>query len=299
MPPNLHISLFMVFFFAVRISTSEIEVGHLTLEPSGAGFRFSLHNEQGGSAMSGSLGASLPDSIGQPTFTVCDQGAFCFSWEDVADMKVKEVNEKCTEIEWRSNKLKEVEDCIDIGSDFWFGGPEEREQHFPMRPNNSRARVPYLPGDMLQDAQQYFGGVAEPYWLNSRGGAVWVPQEQPLFYSWNEDGRGELCLSSLRALPYPVHQDDQLRFNYLLCAAQDPKEMQKYAALNLWKKPTGTPDELMMTQPIWSTWAQYKAEINESVVEQFAADILDHGFNSSQLGSTPTWMDRANKRFSV
>ena len=38
----------------------------------------------------------------------------------------------------------------------------------------------------MQDGQRYLGGVAEPYWLNSRGGAVWVPGEQPLFYSWND-----------------------------------------------------------------------------------------------------------------
>jgi hypothetical protein len=37
-----------------------------------------------------------------------------------------------------------------IESAYWYGGPEELIQHFPMRPDNPRASVPYLPGDMLQ-----------------------------------------------------------------------------------------------------------------------------------------------------
>ena len=45
----------------------------------------------------------------------------------------------------------------------------------------------------------------------------------------------------------------------------------------------------MMTFPIWSTWAQYKTPINESVVLKFANDILDNGFNNSHLEIDDNW----------
>ena len=91
---------------------------------------------------------------------------------------------------------------IDIGLSSWYGGPEELVQHFPMRRENSRERVPYLPGDMLQDSKMYFGGVTEPFWINSLGGGLVVEQEQPLFYSWNSGENDKLCLSVEHALPY-------------------------------------------------------------------------------------------------
>lgn len=49
---------------------------------------------------------------------------------------------------------------------------------------------------MIQDQQKYFGGVVEPWWVNSKGAAIFVPEGVPLFYSWNQDGDGRLCLRS-------------------------------------------------------------------------------------------------------
>ena len=91
---------------------------------------------------------------------------------------------------------------LDIGDGYWYGGPEELVQHFPLRRENMRKRTAYLPGDMLQDQEKFFGGVTEPVWINSLGGGLVVEEEQPLFYSWNEDNNGLLCLSSEHTQPY-------------------------------------------------------------------------------------------------
>ena len=45
----------------------------------------------------------------------------------------------------------------------------------------------------------------------------------------------------------------------------------------------------MFTHPVWSSWAQYKTEINESVILNFAQDIVDHGFDNSQLEIDDNW----------
>lgn len=45
----------------------------------------------------------------------------------------------------------------------------------------------------------------------------------------------------------------------------------------------------MVRDPIWSTWARYKAFINESVVLQFAKEIRDNNFKDSQLEIDDFW----------
>ena len=90
------------------------------------------------------------------------------------------------------NILKNYFFSPDFGSAHWFGGPEELVQRFPLSKTAQRQRVPYLPGDMLQVAflpiekwrrfilqnpELYLGGVAEPFWLNSLGAAVWVGEQ--------------------------------------------------------------------------------------------------------------------------
>ena len=132
-------------------------------------------------------------------------------------------------------------------------------------------------------------GVAEPYWLNSKGGAIWVEKEQPLFYSWNQNSSSKLCLASKKSLPYRMKADDTLELSYTLCAGENAKDMQTYAAANFWGRPETIPDERMITSPIWSTWAQYKAEINESIVMEFANNIISNGFDNSQLEIDDKW----------
>ena len=39
-----------------------------------------------------------------------------------------------------------------------------------------------------------------------------------------------------------------------------------YAVEHLLGKPNGVPDERMLVDPIWSTWAQFKTNINQSAV---------------------------------
>ena len=69
----------------------------------------------------------------------------------------------------------------------------------------------------------------------------------------------------------------------------EAKDMFQYAAGKLWPLPSGFPDARMVTSPIWSTWAQYKQDINQSVVIDFARKIQEHGFENSQLEVDDKW----------
>ena len=39
----------------------------------------------------------------------------------------------------------------------------------------------------------------------------------------------------------------------------------------------------MIDHPIWSTWAQYKTDVNDSRVLDLAKKIVENGFKNSQV----------------
>ena len=135
---------------------------------------------------------------------------------------------------------------------------------------------------MLQDKDRYFGGVAEPYWLNSKGIALWVPEGIPLHYSWNaHDTADQMCFEAKNSPPY--ENDLNVVLAYKICSMDNPKTMHLYAINDFLGKPIGIPDEKMIRDPIWSSWAQYKANINQSTILNFAQTIHDYGFKVSQI----------------
>ena len=101
-----------------------------------------------------------------------------------------------------------------------------------------------------------------------------------------------MCLATKHQPPYPsadITGTQQLSLGYMLCAAEDARSMQEYAASHLWRRPAGVPDTLVLTHPVWSTWAQYKADINASVVLDFGREIAARGFSASQLEIDDKW----------
>jgi len=55
--------------------------------------------------------------------------------------------------------------------------------------------------------------------------------------------------------------DDPISLSYKICHAEDAKAMHLYSVENLLGKPEMIPDEVMITSPVWSTWAQYKVTL--------------------------------------
>ena len=131
--------------------------------------------------------------------------------------------------------------------------------------------------------------MAEPVWISSSGAGVTVMEEQPLFYSWNQDNDNKLCLSAEHTEPYvrkplqlkcstfkwkhyQVTRDEEIHLNYELWVKDNAKDVFQYMAGKVWSLPDSLsiPDERMFTFPVWSTWAQCKTHINESVIIGFA-----------------------------
>lgn len=181
------------------------------------------------------------------------------------------------------NSSQSASDCIhlDTGRLHWYGGPQIFHQYWPIE-KLSLTNYSYVA------KQQDNVGLAERYWLNSKGSFVYVDEATPLFINQNVKDSNTLCLTVQNALPYNVRRTGIL-FVYYIGIGTDSKKVHGEAVKHFLKKPTGVPDVQMIQNPIWSTWARYKVDINESVVEKFASEILANGFNHSQLEVDDDW----------
>lgn len=181
------------------------------------------------------------------------------------------------------NSNQSVSDCIslDTGRLNWYGGPQLFHQYWPIE-KLSLTNYSYVA------KQQDNVGVAERYWLNSKGSFIYVDEMTPLFINQNVKESNTLCLTVQNALPYNIRRTS-IPFVYNIGVGIDSKQVHREAVIHFLQKPTAVPDERMIRHPIWSTWARYKVNINESVVEKFADEILSNGFNHSQLEIDDDW----------
>ena len=95
-----------------------------------------------------------------------------------------------------------VENCIDLGEDFWYGGPEVYAQHFASSKGggSSYFMQPFQLTDILTHKNK-LGGASKPIWYNSNGWSVSVESSlSNLWTSFNDTSsnnpirRNSLCL---------------------------------------------------------------------------------------------------------
>lgn len=126
--------------------------------------------------------------------------------------------------------------------------------------------------------EEFNQAVAERYWLNSNGVFFYVDQSAPLFLDQNNDYIGYMCFEVRRALPYDIHSGAKFDFVYNVGIGRDARNAHLKAITRFLGKPTGHPAEAMVREPIWSTWARYKANISESILLTFANEIKANNY---------------------
>ena len=123
--------------------------------------------------------------------------------EQSISIHVEEI-EKCHRISLLANpsKVAIVENCIDLGEDFWYGGPEVYAQHFVSSKGGGSSYLmqPFQLTDILTHKNK-LGGASKPIWYNSNGWSVSVESSlSNLWTSFNDTSsnnpirRNSLCL---------------------------------------------------------------------------------------------------------
>jgi hypothetical protein len=198
---------------------------------------------------------------------------------------------QCNSYEWKiaSNTRTlnpDFEDCFQLTDAAWYGGAESYTQQFWPINNQTYHYKPYLSG--------LFGtssAVLERYWLSSNGVAIIVNQSVPLFVNMNKTS---ICFLAANKYPYP--EDNKLNLQYDVCTRVRPdpdplmlKNLHLFIVANYLGKPEGIPDDLMFKRPIWSTWANFKKDINENNVLDYARDIIANNYSHSQIEIDDEW----------
>ncbi len=90
-------------------------------------------------------------------------------------------------------------DGISLKDSHWYGGAQLRNIQWPLE----KLRVyhqPYVTRDSFSGLD--WGGIQERYWLNSKGVAIFVDEDVPLFVSFNDSSDQSLSLVSKWNAPY-------------------------------------------------------------------------------------------------
>ncbi|XP_026728034.1 uncharacterized protein LOC113494086 [Trichoplusia ni] len=182
---------------------------------------------------------------------------------------------------WEAPKTVKLEDCVNLGTHHWYGGPQQKRQYWPIE------RL-VLPNYSYVTKEADNCAVAEPYWLNSEGIFYYFDKKVPLFVDQNDLEKNAACFIAQTKPPYSSKRDKN-DLIYAIGIFEDVRQAHEFAVEKYLEKPTGIPDERMITYPIWSTWARYKRDVNHATVLKFADEITHHGFPNSQLEIDDLW----------
>ncbi|KAL1505265.1 hypothetical protein ABEB36_004866 [Hypothenemus hampei] len=173
--------------------------------------------------------------------------------------------------------------AIDLvrNSTHWYGGPQRAYQVWPLEKMVIEDTNPYV----IRKNDNF--GVAERYWLNSKGVYIYLDERNPLWVDQNNKQPNQVCFKSEAKSPYINRWRVQL--TYVLVAKDNLPTAHLDAVNNYLGKPSKHPGETMIGQPIWTTWAKYKRPINDESVLEFAKMIRDHGYKSGQLEIDDMW----------
>ncbi|CAF3721591.1 unnamed protein product [Rotaria sp. Silwood1] len=169
---------------------------------------------------------------------------------------------------------------IDTG--YWYGGATQRTVYWPINQFVTK-RQAMIPQDAYKNM---FGNVCERYWLSSYGFALFVDPLVPLFVSMNKK---YLELISEYRTPYRQKQFIKHEFQYKILQHVNMRDLHLTMINRYLGKPIDIPDHRMITEPIWSTWAQFKQNINTEKILNYAEEIVKRKFPRSQICIDDNW----------
>ncbi|XP_077986183.1 myogenesis-regulating glycosidase-like [Glandiceps talaboti] len=258
---------------------------------------FSLINSAGKDILRGEFGINSNLTNGRS----CEHNSNasqCIEFEGIAKWSVlhrASIDIDCYSIEWSpfTDNIS-PEDCFNLNGNRWYGGAGLIHQYWPIE-KASVPMQPYLSSGFIEFPDTKiatYGGFLERLWVGSKGIGILVDGSVPLHSSINSNNDGKLCLKAqYKNSLYAIGRTDPTPpvLRYTVCVGNNVKTIYNFLMEKHFKKPTGIPDERMFRSPVWSTWARYKTDVNQSKVLNFAHEIKSRGFSNSQLEIDDMW----------
>lgn len=198
-----------------------------------------------------------------------NDGSICLEWMDRSRLYLQfyEMNPevRCYNLNWLSlsNNIDPT-DCFDISSPntHWYGGGQTAENAWPLD-KGDHDFAPFITGRINK---HQWGNVLKRYFINSKGAAIIVDNQTPLYVSVIQ--KKELCLKAKydefafvnRFTPLP-------QLNYSICTSSNTTRLHSYLTEKaLWdglKEADISVIYSLLTEPLWEITASSKEEFTE------------------------------------
>jgi len=166
---------------------------------------------------------------------------------------------------------------------WWYGGPELATTNWPLNPTTVE-RQKFISADFLAN-KAALGSVLEATWLTSSGASLRVVDGDDFEMSLNVHCEGEAMPLVGKLCLFPTSRSQLV---VEMCAHDDVRAAH-LALLERLPRPTHSPSTALIREPIWSTWARYKMDIDQPQVEAFAEEIAAYGFPRSHMEIDDRW----------
>ncbi|KAJ8985628.1 hypothetical protein NQ317_015123 [Molorchus minor] len=208
-------------------------------------------------------------------------GSICLEWMHRARLYLSFYNlandVKCYNLHWisLSDSLAPT-DCFDMTSSHWYGGGQTAESAWPLE-KGGHPFQPFITGKVDRNE---WGNVLKRYFINSKGGAIIVDDNTPLYVSIESAKKKELCLrAQYDNFAYVNRLTPTPELNYSICTG--PNMFQLHSQLSdhtLWdglKKEDGNIIDSLLTEPLWEITSDSKETMTEAIISNFTDNITN------------------------
>lgn len=213
-------------------------------------------------------------------------GSVCMEWMQKVRLYLKAEKDqgdlRCYRLSWISlSDSFNPTDCFEEGGDFghWYGGGRTLGMSWPVE----LGRVEMSPFVTGYIGRQRWGATLRRYFLNSKGVAILVDPNTPLFVSINDNvNPNKLCLQAKKNdFVYYKQDSSPIQLNYSICVSTNIKTLHsQLSEKSLWdglsEADTQVIDSLL-TEPVYQIAAQDQ-QLTESIVKNYTEDIIALGF---------------------
>lgn len=211
--------------------------------------------------------------------------SLCFEWMEHARIQLNYERRygqlNCYNIKWYSLSDKiEPTDCYEDGYQYghWYGGGRTLGMAWPVE----LGRVEMSPFVTGHIGRHRWGNVLKRYFINSKGVAITVDPQSPLYVSINAGQENRLCLKGRHDQFTYFTSVGHPTLNYTICMADNIKTLHyALAEKSLWDglKQTDTETvKALLAEPVWQIVSRGKHHLTEAALVNYTEDVIALGF---------------------
>ena len=250
-----------------------------------------VFDAKGNDVLSGNFGPTI--NIEKPYKCLLDyeanDGSVCWQWSNIARMHLnadesfvsteEPSSVRCYKVKWESldDNYSPI-DCFNIGDEHgqWYGGGLTQNADWPLEQASFKFS-PFITGDGLK---HQWGNAIKRYFLNSKGVAIEIDDETPLYVGINEDYKSQFCLKA--------HNDDFAFYNkltkrpvlkYRICTGDDMKVLHhSLTQKSLWdglKEQDLSIIHTMLEEPVWQ---MENHNLTSGGISNYTENVIALGF---------------------